>query len=466
MSWKKIEAQQNKNVRSQMLSKLISSFTVTTVVAVAAVVVVTNSPKPTADFLSLSAVGNTIVYRVQVLDPELAISNDSLKMYVESPYEQYVTPISVGTTYGTHEMAHANSEYTFYVKASLGYGEETLAKSTVKSSNALSAAVVNFVIDPELDLQTHPETLRYLVTTAYSDPLETLSGIYLEYGYYYTYASESSQSQPMNAQNDAVPDNFTDIPLSSPNQETWIEGIPNYNYTVVLRIVADLNDASRVVLDELEFNTPFTIDAYAYISDIGYDYVDFVMYQQANFGFDITFSLSLYKDDVLLETDEFVNDSSSSGIGDMISSMLKASFANLAASTNYSAELSVKYVDPYTFESRNFVAETIPFMTLPTYQYFVTAVDNISSIDVTITVNDPNNVLQSLYYEVLATIGGVEQYLSYGPLESLAQGEANRVYFASIAKPTDVESFKINIYCTKMFGEASYYGCFLYSFSA
>ena len=71
-----IKKSQENEKKRQMLTRWLASFAVTAVVVVT--VVVANQTPVSADFLSVKALGNEIVYRVNVQDPDTRIAKDTL----------------------------------------------------------------------------------------------------------------------------------------------------------------------------------------------------------------------------------------------------------------------------------------------------------------------------------------------------------------------------------------------------
>ncbi|MDD4303077.1 MAG: hypothetical protein WC160_02290 [Bacilli bacterium] len=85
--------------RRQLIAKMLASFAVTAVVVVTFVIA---SQKPVmADFLSVSALGNEIIYRVDVQDPDSRIASNTLQLEVKGSSEKYFASLSVGETSGS-----------------------------------------------------------------------------------------------------------------------------------------------------------------------------------------------------------------------------------------------------------------------------------------------------------------------------------------------------------------------------
>ena len=85
--------------RRQLIAKMLASFAVTAVVVVTVVIA---SQKPvTADFINVSALGNEIIYLVDVQDPDSRIASNTLQLEVKGSSEKYFASLSVGETSGS-----------------------------------------------------------------------------------------------------------------------------------------------------------------------------------------------------------------------------------------------------------------------------------------------------------------------------------------------------------------------------
>lgn len=115
--------------RRQLIAKMLASFAVTATVVVTVVIA---SQKPvTADFINVSALGNEIIYRVDVQDPNSRIAGDTLQLEVEGISEKYFAPLSVGETSGSQIVFGSSTNYTLTISADLGFGRETLNSESI-----------------------------------------------------------------------------------------------------------------------------------------------------------------------------------------------------------------------------------------------------------------------------------------------------------------------------------------------
>lgn len=96
-----------------MLTRWLASFAVTAVVVVT--VVVANQTPVSADFLSVKALGNEIVYRVDVQDPDTRIAKDTLQLEIKGGSEKYYIPLLVGESSGSHLVFNNNGHFELLI---------------------------------------------------------------------------------------------------------------------------------------------------------------------------------------------------------------------------------------------------------------------------------------------------------------------------------------------------------------
>ena len=476
MSLLKMRKQRENEQKREAISKWFASFTVTAVATV--VVVVIRANPPTAE-LTLRSVGDQLIYRATVADPDQKITRDSLILSITTPTFSYEEDMTLGLTMGTFTMTSPSTEYKVAVKASLGYGLETLTSSSITSNAGLSGAIADVTLDPSIDLGMEANYLTYFIRTIYDDPNSDLSDLTLYYEYVPTsYLTESSSSEswsessssqiPANAY---IPSYYYSQPILENDQVTTIADIPNWNYTVFLRLAGTkASDQSMVILDEMTFTTPYNINASFYISDLGPDYATFYIYPSEMSEISVAFTLNLYNvNEKLIESIpvEFHTETVSEGEWESSGSTYTYQWAQITIDgltplTFYKADLNAAYIDPYTSEHVDRPIRTIPFNTFPEYTYQVSRVDTGTTFQYTITVNDPSFIFQDFTYSVFDTTTQYEQYLEYGSFFTQSQG-AERVYTAIINKPV-VDSFRIDIVTTKAYEGTYYYGCLLDSY--
>ncbi len=465
------ELRENEQKR-EAVSKWLSSFTVTAVVAVVAVVVRSNPP--TAD-LTLRSVGNQLVYRTNIEDPDQKLTEDSLILSISNPHETIEESIPLGLSMGTYTMTHESTEYEVAIKGSLGFGLETLISRSILSSGELGGAIADVYLDPTIDLTNNPYSLNYYIRTLYDDPNNELSEVTLYYDMVEThYLNESSSSSEHSSSEMPayayVPYYSYSIPITELDQESMIYEIPNWNYTVFLRLVGVKElDQSQVILDEMTFTTPYVIHASFYITDVGPDYASFFIYPPEMMEIDVEFTVNLYHQSELVDSIPvvFVTETMNGEMGSSDSytyQYAELTFSGLEPLSFYTADLNASYIDPNNGQAVDRPIRTMDFTTFPDYSIAVDYVETETGYDFTITVHDPNYVLQSIFYNVYDTSVQPSQYLGYGDFMTFDQGP-DRVYTATVMK-YEVASSQISISVNKSFEGNSFYGCELYALDA
>ena len=166
--WLALKIIRENEKRRQLIAKMLASFAVTAVVVVT--VVIAGQKPVTADFLSVSALGNEIIYRIDVQDPDSRIAGDTLQLEVKGNAEKYFAPLSIGETSGSQIVFGSSTNYTLTISADLGFGRETLDSESIQIANSLAGAILDVRLDPALNPSEESDVLTYLVDTKYYDP--------------------------------------------------------------------------------------------------------------------------------------------------------------------------------------------------------------------------------------------------------------------------------------------------------
>jgi len=93
--------------KKEQVLRWMMSFTVTTSVAVTAVVV-DSTAEPEVSFTSVEVLGNTVYYETLVNDPDLTLESESLVLDVKSGLETFSFPLSLGITTGNFNIRYFN----------------------------------------------------------------------------------------------------------------------------------------------------------------------------------------------------------------------------------------------------------------------------------------------------------------------------------------------------------------------
>ncbi|MCX5774959.1 MAG: hypothetical protein NTV44_01080 [Firmicutes bacterium] len=319
----------------------------------------------------------------------------------------------------------------------------------------LSGSISNYLIDASIDLQTNPQFLRYDVTTIYADPQSEVSSVTLEYGYVPTAVLLMNPN--------AVPQSYSSVSVTGSSQDSWIEGIPNVNCTVFLRLIALLKNTETVILDEAQFETPLMIMADMTISDISYDYVIFSCFAEPNATTEITYTIELYDSDVLVETKTVPDIVSQPGMPNQGGNSQSVRFENLANPEHlYTAKLVATYIDSHTSETVVRIIQSMEFTTTAQYSYDVTVTPTEFTYEIGILIHDSQFVLSNITYSIFSGVAGNLMYVTGGPLTTDTPDGTDRYYMVSISKQA-YTGYTLELLGSKTVNGVVYLSCLLYT---
>jgi hypothetical protein len=129
---KQRKANLNERRKRQLVQNWISSFVVTSVVVVVAVISPTTA-SASANILSLESVGTNVYYQVEVLDEGNTLDESSLKIIAESNIESVEESLKIGEDCGVFYDLRPNTQYTISVMGSSGFGEYILTEQTIQT---------------------------------------------------------------------------------------------------------------------------------------------------------------------------------------------------------------------------------------------------------------------------------------------------------------------------------------------
>ncbi|MEA4821058.1 MAG: hypothetical protein VB122_02305 [Erysipelotrichales bacterium] len=439
--------------KRRLIEKILASFLVTATVVVT--IVIANQKPVTADFLNVEALGNEIVYRVDVQDPDQRIAEKTLQLEIKGNTEKYYSSLSIGESQGSQIVFGSSTSYTLNIMADLGFGREILDTETIKITNSLAGAILDVRLDQETIPAEEPETLTYLIDTKYYDPEAKVESAFLEYAYVY----EEEEYPPMQ-QIDPNNLEYNSIIIEGQTATTILESISNYNVTIHLRLVVNLiGEENSTILDEREFSTPFRFFGSIYADDVGMDYALFSVY--SDYPQDVTVAMFV---DVYFQSDLLTSLSvTSDGDSDQYEGA-KIRVENLIPNTPYFAILRAIFVSPDTGQEKIVTQEPVTFTTSQMYQWEITSfVDNGASFDIVVTTQDPFNIIQS----VSCVIFGLDEnrnivnYYYYTLTMEII--EPMEIYSATINKPTEL-FYDLELSLSKQIGQA-YYSEIIYTLS-
>lgn len=424
--------------KKHLIRNWIAGFAVTTVVAVTQII--SPSVKPSAVFDRIGTFEDSIYYDVTVVDSANVIIPETLKIQISSQFDSYEYPLSLGQNSGVVHDLRVDTVYDVYVVGSEGYGSEILTKEKLTTAKRDGGAILSANL-MTTDLSEYE--LTYDIFTQYRDESLNFESVKLKYCILYHESGEVGTDECMDYQEELINDYL---------QMTSII-VPNYNTSVYLILEATKkSDQSAFILDEYQFKTPLKIDGYLYIDEVFPDaftlsgYVDFTVVPG------ITYSLELYQNDVLVTQKELIE---STDIHQYDSSNIR--FDGLNVNTEYTIMLFADYQNPVSNENVRKELDQVIVSTTPYYSVSVIVTDNIQTYQVSIEIDDPDNILHQFYYTVYDMSGEYPQYISENPIEMILSQEGLKTAVFEIMIPTNPD-YQIIFRCDKVISaETTYY---------
>ncbi len=406
--------QQKKLTRFQALKSIFSSMLITTTAIIIAVVVIPASPK--AEIQSINAFTDAITYTVNVTDSDNAIIDGTLELVLENQFDTYHQTASPGVNSGMFSSLEPDTKYTLRVVADKGFGPEVLASQSLSTAPNPGGAITGILLLTEDDQYT----LDYQIDYYISDPFFDYTQIQISYAV--KYSSELEYQS------------FTTSVLGLGSTQMILPSIYNENLSVLIRLEAINTNMETVLLDEVEFHTPYQIYAYIYPVQITSTTVSLSAWVEAMDVEDVVLELTLMEGYVVQQKQTFTPTSFYDQYYQH-SEDQHIIFEHLKPNTTYYIELSVRYSDPYTKQEVVKPMEGVEFTTSPRYSYEYLLEDLGDYYLVTITLNDPENIIDTAYYEVYQQIDEYEQYMEGQNFQIIPDGEVKTIQF-EIYKPT------------------------------
>lgn len=434
--------------QQQFLSRWISSFLVTAVVATVTIIapIIQSITPASAQIINAQAIGNVISYRVQVNDPDATLTPDTLLLSITNPIDQTVLPIELGETTGLFEMRYPSMVYTLAVRASRGFGSETLASQVIQPLNTGLAGIIHRyhldeIIDPNQAMM-----LRYRVHVLVHDPNNTISGYELRWG---TVNASEYQMNPS-----IQPYAWSTIPFQTSLDPLWIEPVYNENQVVMMKLIAIANDLSETLLDEDRIFTPLRIYSSAYITDVTSTSAMVSVYSDHQLPVTVEYTLELHQDTVVIATEKFTPTPSTE---EQHYEGLQFTFDGLDPYTEYKLVLFVDYTEPVTSEliHRELSHET--FSTAPQYSIAVQVETTTSTIEALLTIHDPNLIIGEVNWYMYEPIDDFYYYLGGDIFYVEPPNGPQRMYTASIPLPNVGTTYYIVFIAHKTIDEDVYY---------
>ena len=130
MSKRHKNKQQETKKRLDVIQSWMSSFAVTVVAVVAAVIFIPASPK--GEITKTIELYDQVTYQVFVTDEDEALDLSTLCVVLENSMEYYEHPIALGESSGYFSELTHNTFYRLSIYGSNGFGQESLDTMRVK----------------------------------------------------------------------------------------------------------------------------------------------------------------------------------------------------------------------------------------------------------------------------------------------------------------------------------------------
>jgi len=445
------------NQRKQhLIRNMLSSIMITTVVVVS--IIVFSPVVPTAEFLDVGAFGRDIFYQVRIVDNDETITPGSLKIVAENNLEYYEVPLEPGIASGAFELLKPNVEYTLSVRASRGFGEESLVKTTVRTTDNFGGKITETnIINNYFEYHEENRFLDYQIITSYNDLKEEIESVRLFYAFRDYYEVEEEE--------EVVIDDYQEFLISEFRQETILEGIPHRNGYVFLLLEATLKTSEIVTLHQLRFRTPTLLNGSIYVDDVQPTQFSVAVYPDYYTVSNVLYTLYLKKDGRILDKvviDPPKEQSSSS-------EYFETTFKRLRQFSLYDLDLEASYTDPITGANVKTIIRSEKAHTTKPFTTSITITDTGDTIDIFVVIDDPNEVLHNIKYAIFMVDDTMEHEYDVLKFQQLISMNTNpdgtKTGSVSFARPSYIQ-FKIKVISEKHVTEDFiYYWCNLKEYS-
>ncbi|MDC0559056.1 hypothetical protein OAO42_01455, partial [Candidatus Izimaplasma bacterium] len=363
----------------EAIKDLMSTFAMSTVAVVAVVTLIPASPK--AEVTKVVALSEEIVYQVNVTDEDNALDLSTLFVVLENQLEYYEQAISVGENSGYFDSLEYDTEYRLSVYGNKGFGQERLDTLMITTGEKVGGTILSVTLET-IDFST-----SYIVDVSIHDPELKYSSITLYYGYRWEHDAEIL---------------YSSIPVTSSRMS--IELLDIHTSEAFHIYIEGTTSEGTELLDEIWVTPPFELYTSLHMSYINSEEIGFSIYSDMDIG-DISYEMNIYKNDILIRTDQIVLEQ-----GDFHGS--EFIIDDLSPNTTYAFECIATYTHPQTLrqEQATIYQEEITTLDVYTYSYSVETLNDY--MEVTIILNDPSNYFQNAYYESYDTSGDYDIYLT------------------------------------------------------
>lgn len=357
---------------------LMSTFTMATVAVVAVVTLIPASPK--AEIIKSVALSKEIIYQVNVTDEENALDLSTLFVVLENQLEYYEKSITLGENSGYFDSLENSTEYRLSVYGNKGFGQERLDTLMITTNEKVGGAILS--VTP--NVVTH--STNYIVDLSVFDPDSKYTSINLYYGYRWEHDSKLI---------------YSSINITASNMNIELNDV---NTSEVIHIYLEGTTLSGTeMLDEIWVTPQFKLNTSVYMHYLNSTKVSFSIYKDMVVD-NIKYEMNVFKNGLLMKTESITLEENSYDNNELI-------IDGLSPNSTYDFECVAIYINPQTLSLERVMVyqEEVTTLNVYTYNYYKDIVDEY--IEVTITLSDPNNYFQEVYYESYDTSGEYDIYL-------------------------------------------------------
>jgi len=366
--------QQIADQASSSSNNIAGMFTTTAgVVGVVAAVAILSLGASDADIIKVKGFENTIFYHVNVAETT-NIEEGSLQLLIESESDEYIVDLDFGETYGFVPRVAPETEFSVSLIGQGLIGRSTLG--SVLTQTSMSPNAVLFF--PEVLNDLDDEILDYQMRSYLEDPLNLVSSMRLETGYFNPYTNETVWNEP--------------IVYNSGMQSYTILGVPNRNSQVISQLYATLNteEPAEVMIDETRFFTPLYHEASAALVGVTNQTAQLVVNPDYTYLPGAVYTITLLDIDREVQVDT-INEADGPVVID---------YEGLYTNTRYGVQVTVDFTLPGRETSISLTLLQEEFVTPERINVVTASVDNDNNVLITITAKGNIAAYTKLYYEI------------------------------------------------------------------
>ncbi|MDT8336240.1 MAG: hypothetical protein RQ856_00280 [Candidatus Izemoplasmatales bacterium] len=410
---KEFQGKMKQRTKFEIIKSLFQAVTVTVVAVVAVTVFIPSSPK--ARFDEVKAFSHEIIYQVSVTDQDLVVEDNQLKLVLESQFERIEQWISIGQNYGSFSELDQNTQYSLKVVFDKGFGEEVLAKETVTTSNDLVAAISSISISPN-SLYYEP---IYDIGISYGN-IENYSNFQIRYATIY-----------QDFEQEIFYDTYV-LTMLENNVEMQFYDSSHVEFVIILEAMLD---GEWVILDEVRFAPPFSVDAYVYLSSYNDSEAHFNVYVEGSSNVEILYQMEVYLNDYLVNKVDYIPSANVEQHGN------EFVISGLKPDSDYTFSMKAWYTNPETLREEHVLIGEAFIHTLPSFIYEIEVVEYTTYYEVFITTN--SSELNQAFYEIYYYESEFWYYYLAGTSALVSDGENYTTSF--IIDKVIFEEFYIDI---------------------